>query len=514
LVALAASGYDEPGVQEILTQDTVYSYDARHRLTGLTQQLCVVSTGHNCSSTTATGSDTYAYDDRDNRIQVVENNGATSSDRRYCYDALNQLIYRNSGAACSSGSNDEASTYDDTGNRLTAKTGGVTTNFAYTADGLLCDVETAPTVASCTGGNVTSESAGRIASYNGWTYGYDAQGRLVSACKSPTCASGFDKVTFGYDGEDHRTQIVATAAAGGVTTTDFRYQSDVVVEEFVNGSVARRFTVNEAGRIATMTIPSGGSAGTYLVTWNGHGDALGLWKENVDGSVSLANSFVYDTWGKSTLTVAGSFSDLGFRYRYVGASDVQADDSLSVGLLYMHARHQSPSLGRFLQPDPSRAETNLFAYAGGDPVTSSDPSGLLGCGQIFSAMKHIINYRLLPRAKDAIENTWGLYNYGHMKAWAQAKAPLRDWYRKWNNSCRGDDDAPRGGGQLREVEEWIALPLPKPGSRVDMLPPLLSVVVTAAVAVVIRVLWNTGGGWGWPYLAALRFGGGGQIKVY
>ena len=175
----------------------------------------------------------------------------------------------------------------------------MTTNFAYTAEGLLCDVETAPTAASCTGGNVGSDSAGRISSYNGWTYGYDADGRLVSACKSPTCASGFDKVTFAYDGEGHRTQIVETAASGTVTTTDFRYQGDAVVEESVNGSVAQRFTVDDSGRIVTMTIPSGGSAGTYVVTWNGHGDASGIWKINTDGTLTLANSVTYDTLGES-----------------------------------------------------------------------------------------------------------------------------------------------------------------------------------------------------------------------
>ena len=49
----------------------LYSYDAQHRLTGITQQLCTVSTGHACSSTTATGSDTYAYDDADSRTRVV-----------------------------------------------------------------------------------------------------------------------------------------------------------------------------------------------------------------------------------------------------------------------------------------------------------------------------------------------------------------------------------------------------------------------------------------------------------
>lgn len=354
---------------------TLYTYDARHRASTLTEQLCVVSTGHACSSTTATGSDTYAYDENDNRTQVVENNGATTSDRRYCYDALNQLIYRNTGAACSAVSNDEAWTYDDAGNRLTAKTGGVTTNFAYTAEGALCDVETAPTAASCTGGNVTSDSAGRISTYNGWTYGYDAVGRLVAACKSATCAAGFDKVTFSYDGEGHRTQIVETAAGGGVTTTDFRYQGDSVIEESVNGSVARRFTSDEDGLIVSMTIPSGGSAGTYVVTWNGHGDAMGLWKVNVDGSLTLANSFTYDTWGKPAVTVAPGQTDLGFRFQYVGASGVQWDNGFALGLLYMHARHSSPDLARFVQPDPARADLSGFAYAGNGPVSSIDPEG-------------------------------------------------------------------------------------------------------------------------------------------
>jgi hypothetical protein len=42
----------------------------------------------------------------------------------------------------------------------------------------------------------------------------------------------------------------------------------------------------------------------------------------------------------------------------------------------MHARHYSPSLGRFLQPDPSRLDAQLFVYAGNGPVSRVDPSGL------------------------------------------------------------------------------------------------------------------------------------------
>ena len=41
----------------------------------------------------------------------------------------------------------------------------------------------------------------------------------------------------------------------------------------------------------------------------------------------------------------------------------------------MHARHYSPSLGRFLQPDPDRSEANLYAYSANNPVTELDPDG-------------------------------------------------------------------------------------------------------------------------------------------
>jgi hypothetical protein len=41
----------------------------------------------------------------------------------------------------------------------------------------------------------------------------------------------------------------------------------------------------------------------------------------------------------------------------------------------MHARHYSPALGRFIQPDPEAAEANLYGYVGGSPVTHVDPNG-------------------------------------------------------------------------------------------------------------------------------------------
>jgi RHS repeat-associated protein len=63
------------------------------------------------------------------------------------------------------------------------------------------------------------------------------------------------------------------------------------------------------------------------------------------------------------------------RRLWIGRFDVQWDDFADAGLLYMHARHYSLEFGRFLQPDPSAMEDNLYGYAGNSPVTKVDPDG-------------------------------------------------------------------------------------------------------------------------------------------
>jgi RHS repeat-associated protein len=353
---------------------TLYGYDERHRLVSLTHQLCTISSGHSCSATTATGSDGYAYDVNDNRTQVNESNGVTSSDRRYCYDAQDRLIYRNTATACSSSAKDESYAYDAAGNRTQAVVGGTTTNFAYDGNGQLC--RTAGT--TCGTPNVSYDDAGRTRNWAGWWLTYDGEGRLTKACKSSTCASTADRVEMAYDGDGNRTQIVTTPASGSATTVDFAYQGSALVEERTNGSLSRQYTVDETGTIVKLTIPAGqADAGTYLVTWNGHGDALALNRINADGSLTLANSFSYSSWGAPTTATHNGIGDLGFRFLYVGQYGVAWDNALGLGLHYMRARHYAPALGRFLQPDPSRLEANQYSYASNTPLVAIDPGGLM-----------------------------------------------------------------------------------------------------------------------------------------
>jgi RHS repeat-associated protein len=298
---------------------------------------------------------------------------SSATTRVYCYDAQDRLMYRNSAAAggsvpaCGSSSNDEAYTYDAPGNRTAAPSA----TFSYDSAGKLSGCSP-----SC--GTIAHDDAGRMTRWNSWYLAYDSAGRLASACKSSSCASTADKVVFTYDGEGRRTSIAATPAGLGTDTTTFTYEGDAVVRELTNTVLTKTYTLDEQGSIVTVTIPSGQTgAGTYLVTWNAHGDALALHQINQgSGTLTIANSYSYDTWGKPSTTQHGSYADLGFRFLYVGRYGVAWDNQLNLDLLYMHARHYAPALGRFLQPDPSRAEVNGYAYVENSPVTKVDPSGL------------------------------------------------------------------------------------------------------------------------------------------
>jgi RHS repeat-associated protein len=353
----------------------LYTYDGRHRLASITHQLCVVSTGHACSQTTPLGSSTYGYDGNDNRTAVTESStGGTATTRTYCYDARNQLRAAATTTPCTTTSGDETYTFDPAGNRTAATVSGSTRSFAYGTDGQL-DACTGP---SC---SVTYDAVGRMQTVTDtgatWTFAYDGEGRMTSACAGSTCTgTGFNRVDDLYDGAGHRVQIVETTAAGTVTTRVLSYAGDAPVRETVNGTLTRTYATDEAGRIVEVCDLDCATGTVYLVVWNGHGDATGLWRRNADGSLTLANSYTYATWGTPTTTLAPGFGDLRFRYLYVGASDVQWDDSFGLHLLYMHARTYSPVLGRFLQPDPARADGNLYAYAGNSPATKSDPDGL------------------------------------------------------------------------------------------------------------------------------------------
>jgi RHS repeat-associated protein len=358
------------GGEVIAEHRSDHTYDTRLRLISIDHSVCPVTPDtHTCTATAVvTGTDDYAYDDNDNRTQVTEANGAGLLDRHYCYDALDRLLATRTASGCATGLL-EAYTFDDAGNRLTAGA----TSFAYDAQGQL---------ASCTPtcGTIAHDDTGRMSGWNGWNLAYDGEGRLASACKVAGCASG-DRVTMRYDADGRRVELKVRPNGQAETTTTFRYQGAAIAQELVGGSVTRTYLTDEAGGIVKFCDPDcTGSNPQYLVTWNGHGDAMAIWLINpADGTLSLKNSFTYSTWGAPTITSHNGGLSNPFRFLYVGRYGVAWDNVLGLGLHQMGVRHYSPGLGRFLQPDPSALEENLYEYAENGPITNVDPAGLCAC---------------------------------------------------------------------------------------------------------------------------------------
>ena len=95
------------------------------------------------------------------------------------------------------------------------------------------------------------------------------------------------------------------------------------------------------------------------------GDALGSVRQLADsaGAVTLTQS--YAPYGDIVSSVGTGSTDYAFTGEIRDAN----------GLTYLRARYLNSSTGRFTQRDPSRLETNLYLYAGANPVMYTDPSG-------------------------------------------------------------------------------------------------------------------------------------------
>lgn len=94
-----------------------------------------------------------------------------------------------------------------------------------------------------------------------------------------------------------------------------------------------------------------------------------------DAAGAVVNRYAQDPWGVPVTTVEAAPN----RFRMMGRSGVLTGGD---GLCHTGARPYDPALGRFLSADPLRyrAGTNLYAYADGNPLRWSDPTGLLKTG--------------------------------------------------------------------------------------------------------------------------------------
>lgn len=350
---------------------TAYTYDSRHRLTGIE---------HRDGSNALLASFAYNLDPTGARTRLTESGGRTVD---YTYDALYRLT-----AETDSVHGLTTYSYDEVGNRTQMAQGGVTTRYLYdAADRLL------------------SRSTGVITH----TYTYDGLGNLIQD------DDGGTQTTYAYD---VRSRLISQVQAGTVTT----YTYDALgnrISRGINGALTRfvvdSFDLSGLPQVVTQAAPAGTltryTYGDGLISQRRGGnshfygiDGTGSTRLLTDGTGAVADTYTFDAFGNLLASTGSTSNDFLF-------GGEQYDPNL--GFYYLRARYMDPANGRFIGPDPfagspyDPASLHRYSYAHNNPVNRSDPTGLftlagisisLSISGILSAIS--IGYTIYKEVKD------------------------------------------------------------------------------------------------------------------
>jgi RHS repeat-associated protein len=171
--------------------------------------------------------------------------------------------------------------------------------------------------------------------------------------------------------------------------------------ELQANEVARTFAL--AGRVLAQA--------TATTVLNLLADARGSTRATLDAATNATTAnFAYDAGGSPIgFTLAGAPTPVLYAGQYFDATS---------GLSYNRARWYDPSTRGFTRVDDYRpgagdaANGNLLLYAGGDPINSSDPSGMTSTSELtitFGLSKVAKGLLLLPAASaaDWLGNAFG-----------------------------------------------------------------------------------------------------------
>jgi RHS repeat-associated protein len=379
------------------TQIAAYTYDSAGRLVGFTD-----STGS--TSYTRDGlarvigiqypdgtSVSMTYDAAGNMKTIGYPGGVTVT---YTYDTRNRLT----GAAWGSGRSISI-IYDRAGNPTgETRSNGTSSIYTYDRASRLVSLKHLKgntafaeiTYARDKAGNITGEScrlpvapnlenelfagtynpANQLVSSGDRTFTYDVDGNLTAISGNRHQAS--------YDLENRMTSVTRNGSVINYTYNALGQrtisQSGTTIRNHYHDHFGRLlFTKTSSGQHTlyiyaqhqpvAMELPSGACR---FFHYEKTGNTLALTDEN--GSVSSA--WVYAPGG----VILNRIGTDDNPFTWVGAFGVMDDGN---GLYFMKTRYYDVEYGRFVQQDPIgfRGGSNLYAYAGGNPVNRVDPSG-------------------------------------------------------------------------------------------------------------------------------------------
>lgn len=197
------------------------------------------------------------------------------------------------------------------------------------------------------GASLTYDGNGNLTGDGTNTYTWNARNQLVAI-------SGGVSASFQYDPFGRR----VSKTIGG--TTQFLYDGANPVQEISGTTASANLLTGGVDEYFQRTDSAG--ARNFLT------DALGSTLALADSSGTLQTQYTFEPFGNTLVTGTATTNSFAYTGRELDPT----------GLYFYRARYYSPVLQRFMGEDPIgfSGGTNLYAYAGNNPVSYRDPSGL------------------------------------------------------------------------------------------------------------------------------------------
>ena len=345
-----------------------YGYDTLNRLTGITTTAAAVTAQN----------DTYTYATNSPDLAKITDNAAGNSGQKQCfnYDDYQRLtrayttINTGCGAFAAGGPQpyDQTWTFDKDNSIKTFTDTVPGASSTYTIGGTGQPVHATTAVTGTGAGTRSYDASGYLTSSTGTgaqTLTWDAQHQLSTDLKAGVTT----RFVYGADG----TRLIRQTPT---ETTLTLAGTDIVFPANGNAAKARRYYTLAGAQVALRDNTSGTTKKIWLA-----GDTQNSTSIAIDAATGAVTRTSYTPYGQPRTATPGTLgTGLPTDHGWLGKT---LDNT--TGLNHLDARYYDATQFTFTAPDPLTTPTdprssNPYTYAKGNPITFSDPSGLLTIG--------------------------------------------------------------------------------------------------------------------------------------